>query len=394
MDQALAAIADQAAQVSEIARRKVVNDLRRLADSLEDKYTTYHRFAHLYLEQGTIEVGLNLGVFKYLSQADGPRTVDEIASQSKADPALMRRFLRYWATLNVVEEVSRDTFKATNVTRNLSEEVAEAAFKHYYGICRGQYLGTVPFLERTGYKNPVDETNTAFHVGWDTKLRPFEWMAEHPDQLAHFNAYMATRRKPERTWLSEYPVLDEVGEGADPERVLYVNVGGGIGHQCAQFLDKYPEAPGRIVLQDLPATIEQALKLPRMEAMAVDFFQPQPVKGAKFYYMRGVPHNHPPHKVKLLFSNIRDAMAPDSVMLVDETVLPETGANFIATSIDLTMMGAFASMERTEDDWRELIEAAGLELTKVYRYNPNDMECVMEVRLPKTAAAAAAAPSS
>lgn len=103
--------------------------------------------------------------------------------------------------------------------------------------------------------------------------------------------------------------------------------------------------------------------------------------------MRGVPHNHPPHKVKLLFSNIKDAMVPDSVLLVDETVLPESGVGFIASSIDLTMLGAFASMERTEAEWRELAESAGLELTRTYTYNALENETVMELRLPKVAQA-------
>lgn len=107
--------------------------------------------------------------------------------------------------------------------------------------------------------------------------------------------------------------------------------------------------------------------------------------GAKFYFMRGVPHNHTPKNVKKILENIRSAMSRDSVLLVDETVLPETGVNFVAASIDLTMLGAFASMERTEEEWRSLMESAGLELVKVYNYNPTDNECVMDVRLPRLA---------
>ena len=51
--------------------------------------------------------------------------------------------------------------------------------------------------------------------------------------------------------------------------------------------------------------------------------------------MRGVPHNHPPHKVKLLFANTKAAMAADSILLVDETVLPDRKVGFVAASIDL-----------------------------------------------------------
>lgn len=77
-------------------------------------------------------------------------------------------------------------------------------------------------------------------------------------------------------------------------------------------------------------------------------------------------------------------MAPDSVFLVDETVLPEKGVGFIASSIDLTMLGAFASMERTEAEWRELAESVGLVLTRLYVYNALENETVMEMRLPRS----------
>lgn len=116
--------------------------------------------------------------------------------------------------------------------------------------------------------------------------------------------------------------------------------------------------------------------------MAHDFFEPQPIRGAKFYFMRGVPHNHPPHRVRRLFQHIREAMAPDSVLLVDETVLPSTDVGFIAASIDLTMLGAFASLERTETEWRSLAESVGLDLVRSYTYNALENETVMELRLP------------
>lgn len=220
-------------------------------------------------------------------------------------------------------------------------------------------------------------------MGWDTQEKPFELMLKIPGAMDDFHKYMALRRQAELSWLTVYPVIEETAGLSNSERPLYVNVGGGIGHQCAQFRQKYPNIPGRVILQDLPDTVAIALPTPGVENIAHDFFQPQPIRGAKFYFMRGVPHNHPPQRVKLLFERIREAMVPDSVLLVDETVLPDTGVSFIAASIDLTMLGAFASMERTEAEWRSLAESAGLELVRVYTYNALENEAVMDLRLPR-----------
>jgi hypothetical protein len=101
---------------------------------------------------------------------------------------------------------------------------------------------------------------------------------------------MAKRRTPDLSWLSVYPVQDEVEDWPAADKPLYVNVGAGIGQQCAEFRQKYPteSLPGRVILQDLPYAIAAALPTPGVENTVHNFFEPQPVKGAKFYFLRGV----------------------------------------------------------------------------------------------------------
>lgn len=101
--------------------------------------------------------------------------------------------------------------------------------------------------------------------------------------------------------------------------------------------------------------------------------------------MRGVLHNHPPGKVRQILENTKAAMGSQSVLLVDEQVLPEERVNFIAACIDMTMLSAFASMERTEKQWGEVFRDAGLELVGTFVYNSVNYESVMDVRLPRTA---------
>jgi hypothetical protein len=103
--------------------------------------------------------------------------------------------------------------------------------------------------------------------------------------------------------------------------------------------------------------------------------------GAKFYFLRGVLHNHPDHKVKRLLMNVKAAMSPDSILLIDEMVLPESHVNSYAASMDMTMMAAFAASERSEEHWRRILDEAGLTLFKLYAYNPVSYENVMDVRV-------------
>lgn len=143
-----------------------------------------------------------------------------------------------------------------------------------------QYEALPAFLKRTNYRNPADELHTAFQDAWKTPLHAFAWFGENPEHLANFNDYMALRRQPQVSWLSVYPVAREIKNwhAQDQDKVLYVNIGGGIGHQCKQFKEKYPDLTGRVVLQDLPHSIAKALPTPGVENLEHDFFQPQPIK--------------------------------------------------------------------------------------------------------------------
>jgi hypothetical protein len=69
-----------------------------------------------------------------------------------------------------------------------------------------------------------------------------------------------------------------------------------------------------------------------------------------------VLHNHPDHKIRQLLLRTKAAMTQESVMLLDEMILPEENVNAHAACMDLTMMAAFASAERSEPQWKAIIE--------------------------------------
>lgn len=71
-------------------------------------------------------------------------------------------------------------------------------------------------------------------------------------------------------------------------------------------------------------------------------------------------------------------MAPQSVLLIDELVVPETGASPFSMQLDFTMMTFFNSTERTVPRWRELLGEVGLELAEVYRYDPDLEYSILE----------------
>ena len=51
-------------------------------------------------------------------------------------------------------------------------------------------------------------------------------------------------------------------------------------------------------------------------------------------------------------------------------VLPNENVHWQATQIDLTMMSSLGSKERTDEQWRALIDAAGLQVLEIVPYTP------------------------
>ncbi|OJZ83041.1 hypothetical protein ASPFODRAFT_35610 [Aspergillus luchuensis CBS 106.47] len=125
-----------------------------------------------------------------------------------------------------------------------------------------------------------------------------------------------------------------------------------------------------IIPQDVPAALSYAILHPRIEPLAHDLWNPQPTKGASFYYMRNVLQDHPDDKCVQLLRLQGAAMATDgsSNMLINEIVHRETGAGPRLVEIDIAMMACLAASERTKDEWGNLVRAARLSLVETFTY--------------------------
>ncbi|KAH8886276.1 S-adenosyl-L-methionine-dependent methyltransferase [Thozetella sp. PMI_491] len=352
MDAALEQLKELASMAGHEARQPLILELTKIIHSMETPDDMIMRIGGLLL-----------------ADADSPVTVRQLSQKTGAEKTLLGRLLRYLAAIAMVNELSKDTFVANHASRNMT---AKTVNPEYY---------TLPtHLKKTGYKNPNDETYISWHDAFNTDQGPFSWFAEHADNMTYFNDYMSLRRGPELGWLSVYPVREEAA-GWCQERPLYVNIGGNVGQQCAEFREKYPDIPGRVILQDLAHSIAAALPTPGVENTVHNFFEAQPVKGAMFYFLRGIFHTHPDSKVRLILEHTKAAMTSESILLIDEIIPPEVGVRLDAAAHDITMLAANAGAERSEAQWRALFAGFGLRLVKTYLYNAPSYESVMDVRL-------------
>jgi hypothetical protein len=242
------------------------------------------------------------------------------------------------------------------------------------------FQGLPAFLAKTRYKSPSNPADGPVQFGHQTDLPLFGLLQSKPKLGQAFNSFMSGHGTDSPGWTEYYPVAQRLGvQGKRPnvedEGVLLVDVGGGLGHVLATFHKRHPHMPGRLILQDQESVISQIppSSLPSKITPTVhDFFTAQPVKGARAYYMHFILHDWTDEHCTKILGHLRDAMTSGySKILINEYVVPDREATWQMTSLDWSMMAAFASRERTERQWRALLEACGLRIVGIWKKKGN-----------------------
>jgi demethylsterigmatocystin 6-O-methyltransferase len=278
----------------------------------------------------------------------------------------------------MIHETAPDSFTANAITKTLSQPGYEGGVRHFFDNV-GPCLQAFPaFLAETKYQDVTNATNTAFQRAFHTDLPAFMWLPTQPDRFGPLQQVMTVQGAAGKPWFSVFPFEKELGGFSGPH--AFVDVGGGFGHQCLALLAAFPALRGKVVLQELPQTLEQLpFKLEDVEPMVHNFFQPQPVKGARFYYLRNILHDWPDDQCVAILQQLSAAFGSESQILIDEMVLPDSGVPWEAATIDLTIMASLGSRERTATEWHKLLDAAGLKALRIDTYMARRQDSIIQV---------------
>lgn len=231
----------------------------------------------------------------------------------------------------------------------------------------------------SGLTTSVTQANDLpYQLAFNTKEPYFNDNSHREGGLAAqwMTTYMQCLTDESLTWYDVYQVQDQTAN-MSPNQYLWVDVGGGFGHRTQEFRSKFPSLPGKLIVQDLPHIVATIQPQESIELMGHDFFTPQPVVGAKFYYLRYVLHDWPDEDCVRILVHLRNAMETNSVILVDEILVPELGAYHFVTELDFAMLCLFGSRERTLTEFKEIFDRSGLELLSVGTYKPTNGMSVM-----------------
>lgn len=330
---------------------------------------------------------MDVKLFQHLRDAsDTGLSLLSLTEKTGVEAPLLQRIMYHLNAMKLVT-FSNGKFFATTLSNGLAEERYQESIKFCYDVARPSFNGFPKLFIENGYKAPADLRTGPFQAAHKSDLAFFDWLDATPPHLAEFDAFMSAYRAGKPNWYDPgfYPVAERLIEGFDSGKneVLLVDVGGGRGHDISMFAAQHPRHPEKLVLQDreqVIASIAEKKQLP-FECHVHDFYTPEPIKGARAYSLHSVLHDWDDERGIKILESLKPALIPGySRVLLNEIVLSEEHPSLAATSMDMMMLAHMSVHERTEGDWRRIIEKAGLRFVRIYNY-PGVTESVIEAEL-------------
>ncbi len=325
----------------------------------------YHLATAHYLSQA-VYVAAKLGIADHLG--DDAQSHEALAKATGTHAPSLRRVLRLLAAAGVLAEREDGRFELTTVGSFLKSGPGSfrAAAQLFGGPMVWQSWGDLLNTVRTG--------ETALHRVFKTDS--FAYFNDHPEEAAVFDEAMGS-----------FTAMTSIAVAAAYDfssMRKVIDLGGGQGALLAGILRAYPELRGAVF--DLPRLAEGARReiaaaglADRCEFVGGDFFEAVPA-GADAYVLKHVIHDWDDAKATRILRTCRAAMGPEAKLLIVEGVYPPRIDGSLesegAARNDVNMMVCTGGRQRSEAEFRELYEAAGLRLTRIVA--TMGMVCVIE----------------
>jgi len=285
---------------------------------------------------------------------DGPKSCLEIAASLGASKDALCRVMRGLAMLGVFQRQQDGQFALTELSKLL---VLDAP---------GSLRPNLIFLGEEQYRAWGDLLQTVI-TGAPAFPRlfgdPFIYYDEHPEAGEAFDQLMTASSK---------MVSPAISFNYDfPDSGTVVDVAGGEGFLLAAILKSRPQLLG--ILLERKSVIEKARGILMAEGVAercrlvVGDFRRSVPRGGDVYVLRNVLHDWADFAAGQILTATRRAMTPSARLLVIQRPLPASApanpAERWLIESDLMQLVYSGGRERTEDEYRALLNGAGLELT-------------------------------
>ncbi|KAK8075445.1 hypothetical protein PG997_010108 [Apiospora hydei] len=321
---------------------------------------------------------------------DGTIGLEDLASKIGWEPAVLIRFVNVVLIQGIFEEPEPKVYKHSASSTVFRED----AMRAYYQL--GSW--SVPswwkvsdYLKTHAPEDVYDPLKSPFSYSRGAEGQTYYQLLEADLAFSDVWHKGMAQAAPFNPVLGMFPFRDmKEAVEAEPDRAFVVDVGGGRGNALVDVMRECGGGFGApMVLQDLEEVLqgEDPVQIDGVQVMPHDFYNEQPVKislpDAHIYYMRKVMHNYYDDKCRTILRPIVEAMGPTSRLLFGDMILPETaqpGDDALPFYMDLRML-MIGGTERSETQWKQLLESVGLVIVKIWRLPGAPHQATIETRL-------------
>ena len=307
-----------------------------------------------------IYVAAELGIADML--AEGPKSIEELAQASQSHAPSLYRMMRALASVGIFYETENKRFELTPMAECLKKGAMRSVALLFNSDWSDRAWGYFMDSVKTG--------DTAFEKAHGMPVS--DWLEKNPQAEEVFNEANAIKA------VNSHRAIIDVYDFSGINTLT--DVGGGIGALMAEILIANPLMNG--VVADIPSVIRKARKIirsrgieDRCELVECDFFKTIPA-GSDGYLMSHILHDWSAEQCKTILKNCHKAMKPESKLLIVEMIVPPGNQPSIAKLLDLEMLVTTGGCERTEKEFKILLETSGFKLSRTIA--TNESICVIE----------------
>jgi O-methyltransferase domain/Dimerisation domain len=300
-----------------------------------------------YWRSRALAVAAELEIADHL--ANGPLHVDELAARTQTHARSLFRLLRALESVGVFRQVEPRLFANSQLSEALRKSVPGS---QWAGIRLAFSTGGGEFEAWGDLRSAVATGQIAFdHINgynwWEFLKRNPEKHAIFGEAMRSYTAAVTPTVTAAYDW-SRFPVIADIG--------------GGIGTQLVDILNAYPICSG--ILLDQTDVIAQAIRHERVERVVGSFFERVPA-GTDAYILRSVIHDWADSQAIMILKTIRLGAKPGSRVIIIEQLINETPDYALNKWLDLLMLVVSGGQERTTEEYRQLLNAAKLDVEAV-----------------------------
>lgn len=299
---------------------------------------------------------------------EGMHTAAELARKLKVNEGALYRILRLLSSQGIFEEGDARSFRNTEASTFLRSGVP-ASLRPLFVYWGSSFV--YPSFGEIMYSVETGEPSRTMLSG----MNGFDHLRQDPELARIFDDAM--------TNMSELvaPVIATAYDFGSWGSLM--DVGGGNGILLSHILRAHPGLRG--VLADQEDVLERARQRgylggeldARTTMEPCNFFEKIP-SGCRAYLMKSVIHDWNEEQARIILTNCRKAIPADGVLLLVELVLSGENLPSLGKFIDVAMLLLTGGLERTMDEYRELLASTGFRLNQVV-HTPADFAVIEAV---------------